>query len=112
MKPFEIFVAHVSWGSGGKNRPVLVLSSNGGCISVYPITTQYENKSDAIRARYFKMNDWADEGLARQSYIDTGTLIKLPPSAIEKMKPVGRLTAAEKQRLFAFLTKRRPWQAE
>jgi len=25
MEPFEIFITYISWGSGGKARPVLVL---------------------------------------------------------------------------------------
>jgi len=31
MNVFDVFVAYVSWGSGGKKRPVLVLeqSANG-----------------------------------------------------------------------------------
>jgi len=29
MDKFEIFIAYVSWGSGGKKRPILVLSSDG-----------------------------------------------------------------------------------
>jgi len=103
MNPFEIFITHISWGSGGKSRPVLVLLLKDDSVSVYPITTQYENKSEAIRARYFKLNDWAQAGLARQSYIDTGTLIKLPLSTIDKKKPIGRLTTADKQKLLYFL---------
>ncbi|WP_461248484.1 hypothetical protein [Treponema sp. R6D11] len=71
MKPFELFITYISWGSGGKNRPVLVLLINENTISVYPITTQYENKSEVIKAQYFKINDWAQAGLDSQSYIDT-----------------------------------------
>jgi len=67
MQPFEIFIAYISWGSGGKARPVLVLQSRGNGIFVYPITTQYENKSGFIRARYFKIDNWAEAGLGRQS---------------------------------------------
>jgi len=104
MDPFEIFISYISWGSGGKNRPVLVLLLNTDSIFVYPITTQYENKSEAVRKWYFKMDDWMQAGLSRQSYIDTGTLIKLPLSVIDNKKPIGRLTMAEKQRLLDFLS--------
>jgi len=106
MNPLEIFVTHISWGSGGKNRPILVLLEKDGSVLVYPVTTQYENKSEAIRAHYFKVNDWNQAGLAKQSYIDTGTLIELPLSAIANKKPIGRLTMTDKQRLLHFLTRK------
>jgi hypothetical protein len=105
MNPFDIFIAYISWESGGKDRPVLVLLLSDDSVSVYPITTQYDNKSETIRTRYFKMNDWIQAGLSKQSYIDTGILIKLPLSVIDNKKPIGHLTIAEKQRLLEFLTK-------
>ena len=105
MELFEIFITFISWGSGGKSRPVLVIIINDDSLFVYPITTQYENKSEAVRARYYKMNDWRQAGLTKQSYIDTGTLLKLPLSAIANKKPIGRLTDTEKQKLLEFLNK-------
>ena len=103
MKVFEIFITHISWGSGGKSRPVLVLSLRDNNLSVYPITTQYENKSKSIQTKYFRITDWYQAGLAKQSYIDTGTLIKLPISVINNKKAIGRLTIADKQMLLDFL---------
>ena len=105
MNRFEIFITCISWGSGSKKRPILILLINDDSILVYPITTQYENKSKAIKARLFKIKDWAQAGLARQSYIDTGTLIKLPLSAIANREPIGRLTIKDKQKLLNFLSK-------
>jgi hypothetical protein len=32
--PFDIFIAYVSWGNGGKNRPVLVLERRDAVVSV------------------------------------------------------------------------------
>ena len=103
MNPFEIFITYISWGIDGKNRPVLVLMLKSDSAFIYPITTQYENKSKGIRERYFKINDLDQAGLAKQSYIDTGTLIKIKLSAIAKKKPIGRLSIADKQRLLEFL---------
>jgi hypothetical protein len=105
MEPFEIFVTFISWGSGGKNRPILVILINDSSLLAYPITTQYGNKSDSIQAQYYKMNDWLQAGFKKQSYIDTGTLIKLPLSAITNKYPIGRLTEAEKQKLLEFLNR-------
>lgn len=104
MKPFEIFIVYISWGSGGKSRPVLAFMLNDNKISVYPITSQYDDKSDVIKARYFKINDWSQLGLAKQSYVDTGTLISFPMSVIDGKKPIGELTSSDKQRLLDFLT--------
>ena len=56
MNIFDIFIAYVSWGSGGKKRPVLILAQMAGGITVFNITTQYDDKSDAIRSKYF--TDW------------------------------------------------------
>jgi len=106
MNQFDIFITAISWGNGSKSRPVLVILLNDASVLVYSITTQYDNKSEVIRARYFKMNDWAQAGLTKQSYIDTGTLIKLPLSVIKNKNPIGRLTIAEKQGLLEFLLKR------
>jgi len=105
VEPFELFITYLSWGSDGKNRPVLVLLLTEDTISVYPVTTQYENKSESIKSQYFKINDWLQAGLDKQSYIDTGILLNLPKSVIKNKKPIGKLTIADKERLFAFLTK-------
>jgi len=104
VKPFDLFITYISWENGGKNRPVLILFASEETISVYPVTTQYENKSDVIKARYFKINDWQQAGLDRQSYIDTGIMLKLPALAIKSKKPIGKLTIADKKRLLVFLT--------
>jgi hypothetical protein len=112
MEPFEIFITYISWRSAasqrpdGKNRPVLVLMASEEKTLVYPITTQYENKSDVIKARCFKITDWPQCGLDRQSYIDTGILLNFPISIFENRKPIGKLTTADKNRLLAFLQKR------
>ena len=104
MSPFDIFITNISWGSGSKSRPVLVVQIFDGTISVYPITTQYENKSKAIQAQYFKINDWSQAGLDKQSYIDTGILIDLPLTVIANKQPVGKLTTADMEKLLIFLT--------
>lgn len=103
MNPFDVFTTYISWGSGGKNRPVLVRVVNEESIFVYQITTQYENKSEAIKAKYFKINDWAQAGLDMQSYVDTGTVLKLPMSTISGKVKIGELSTADKQRLIEFI---------
>ena len=104
MSLFDIFITCLSWGSGSKSRPVMILQKTDNTISVFPITTQYKNKSKTIQAQYFKINDWSQAGLDKQSYIDTGTLLELPLTVIKNKQPIGKLTAADMQNLLVFLS--------
>ena len=105
MNIFDIFIAHISWGSEGKKRPVLILEQQSTVVNVFNTTTQYENKSDAIRSKYFKINDWQEAGLDKQSYVDTNIVRDLPPSALDGKTAIGRLTESDVQRFLEFLTK-------
>ena len=102
MSPHEIYIIHMAWENGGKARPVLVFNIDENTVEIYKITTQYESKSEEIKALYFKIIDWAQAGLDRQSYVDTGTLITLPIDAFKRKTLTGRLTDADKRRLFEF----------
>ena len=104
MNLFELFIIEISWGKDSKRRPVLVLQIHGSTVSVFPITTQFVDKSKAIQAKYFKINDWSLSGLDKQSYIDTGTLLDLPAKVFEEKKPIGKLTPADMQRFLSFLS--------
>ena len=106
MNSFELYVTYISWGSDGKQRPVLVMQIGNEEVSVYPITTQYEKKSEAIKAKYCTIVEWSKAGLSRQSYIDTGTLVYLHASVIKDKKPIGKLTSKDKVRLLEFLQNR------
>jgi len=103
MSPYGIYIIYMEWDTGGKIRPVLAFIVDDMTVDVYQITTQYERKSEDIRKLYFKINDWAEAGLAKVSYIDTGTLITLPIDAFTGKTPIGVLTDADKQRLLEFL---------
>jgi len=89
-------------GSGGKTRPVLAFCIDENTVDIYKITTQYESKSEDIKALYFKIIDWKQAGLDKQSYVDTGTLITLPTNAFKGRAPIGRISDADKRRLFEF----------
>jgi len=102
MLPNEIYIIHLSWGSGGKFRPVLAFIVGEATVDIYQITTKYDKKSTEIKTQYFAINDWAKAGLDKPSYVDTGTLITLPINAFKEKKPVGRLTNIDKQRLYDF----------
>ena len=105
MKQFDIFIAYISWGVEGKRRPVLVYTLGNGFVKIFPITTRYNNKSKVIQSRYYKIIDFLQAGLDIQSYVDTGTRIKLPSSVFDNLNPTGRLTKFDKQRLVEFLSK-------
>ena len=104
MSPYDLYIIHMAWGSDGKTRPVLVFIVDDNTVRVYQVTTQYENKSEEIKALYFKIVDWAQAGLDKQSYVDIGTLITLPINAFKGKTPTGRLSDADKLRLLEFLS--------
>ncbi|GHV15777.1 MazF family toxin-antitoxin system [Clostridia bacterium] len=106
MDDFDLFISYVEWDDGGKRRPILVYVIDGDIVSVFNITSQFETKSDAIKAHYYKINDWMQAGLEKQSYVDTGKLIDLKKSTFDSKTPIGTLTYADKIALLAFLNKR------
>ena len=107
MKPFELYISYISWGNDGKYRPLLVFALKDETAFVYPVTSQYESKSETIRAIYFRIDDWTHAGLDKQSYVDIGRYFPVPVSALKDRTPIGELSTEDKQRLLEFITKRR-----
>ena len=106
MRPYELRVAFVACeGDGGKRRPALILSFGKERVSAYAITTQYENKSQYIKANYFAVKDWKRAGLNRPSYIDTNNIIKLSRSSVDNT-PIGKLSQKDEAALIEFLVER------
>ena len=103
MLPYDIYIAYISWGADGKHRPILFLEETNGIIKAFRITSKYEDKSKNIKAHYFKINDWQQSGLSKQSYIDIGEKVRIPLSMISPKSPIGRLSATDKQRLLELL---------
>ena len=91
MNPYNIHIAYVSWGDDGKRRPVLVLSSNEKEVAVFQTTSQYRSKSAVIQSQYVIINDWAQAGLDKQSYIDISKIIDLPIATVQP-NPIGKLS--------------------
>ena len=104
MNTFDIFIAYVSWGEGGKLRPVLIVGQQDEILSVFNITTHYESKSEVVRSKYFKITDWHQAGLDKPSYVDTGIMREIPKVAWVGKTSIGRLTDADKLRLLEFLS--------
>ena len=102
MNPYALHIAYVSWGDDGKRRPVLVLSSDQKEVAVFQITSQYDSKSTAIQFQYIAIDDWAEAGLAKQSYIDIGRIIVLPITSIQPAS-IGKLSGKDLRKLLGII---------
>jgi len=99
VNPYDLHIAYVSWGCDGKRRPVLVLASDQKEVAIFQITSQYDNKSAVIQSQYIVIEDWAQAGLAKPSYIDIGRIIDLPIATIQPT-PIGKLSGNDLRKLF------------
>jgi len=81
----------------------LILEQIAGGVTVFNITTRYEDKSKTIRSNYFKINDWQQAGLNQQSYVDTNRTVTLPLSSVGVAHPVGTLTVSNVQKFIEFI---------
>jgi hypothetical protein len=109
MLPLDLFIAYVPWkgGTGGKRRPVIIMSQNDKIVSVFSITSQYINKSAFIRSYYFPITDWKEAGLNKPSFIDTIDVVLLSAETLKTAQPIGRLTQNDINRFGIFLAKSR-----
>lgn len=89
---------------GGKKRPVVVMSLNGDTIAFYKITSQYENKSEIIRNKYYKIRDWVYANLSRESWVDVNNLIEISKDSLQ-FTVVGRLSARDIKGLRDFIAR-------
>lgn len=105
MNIFDIFITYVSWGDNDKIRPVLIIEQQETVVSVFNITSQFDNKSEATRTKYFKINDWQKAGLDKQSYVDTNTIRDIPSVVLDGKSEIGKLTESDVKRLIEFLSK-------
>jgi hypothetical protein len=101
MNPYDVSIAFVSWDDGGKRRPVLLIASGDEYTEAYRITSQYANKSDAVKAGYFEIIDWKQAGLVKPSFVDTIAPVELPTAMLSA--PIGALSDNDKRRLIEFL---------
>ncbi|MDR1832724.1 MAG: hypothetical protein LBQ97_08380 [Fusobacteriaceae bacterium] len=84
MELFEVYHAYMVFenGNAGKERPVLVMDLENNFAVVYNVTSQYENKSNAIRRLYYPIRDWKYAGLDKPSYVDTVKARYVPQSIL------------------------------
>ena len=98
MNPYDLHIAFVSWGDDGKRRPVLILSADDNEVAVFQITSQFDSKSAIIQSQYIAIDDWAQAGLSKQSYIDIGRIIDLPIATVQPT-PIGKLSENDLKKL-------------
>ncbi|TPR56907.1 type II toxin-antitoxin system PemK/MazF family toxin [Enterococcus sp. OL5] len=102
-KILSLYVAFVG-KEGGKRRPVLIVENSENEIIFYSITSKCQNKSDKIKKLYFKINDWKDSNLKKESWIDIGTLFVLSKDKTDfEYKDIGELSQNDTDRLEVFL---------
>lgn len=102
MKTNDVYTAYISWKNGGKRRPVLIVNSNNEEIQVFKITTKYENKSQQIKKKYYKIQNLSSAGLLKPSYIDTIKTYSLSSTKIN-FKRIGKLSLEDIRELDKFI---------
>jgi hypothetical protein len=106
MKNNDVAIAYVAYddGSGGKKRPVLILKEVASDVMVMRFTTKYDNKSQRIKERYYKVQDLGEAGLNRPSWIDAVTPVILDKELVE-FTLLGRLSSNDQHELASFIKK-------
>lgn len=105
MKTNEIYTAFISWRTGRKRRPILIIKNYKNDFDFYRITSKYKNKSNSIKKNYYPIKDWRKSGLAKASYIDIGEILNLEIKDVN-LKYIGQLTLRDRNDLAAFINQR------
>lgn len=105
MKINEIYTAYVAWKNGGKRRPILIIRDDQNAVFCYKITSKYKNKSTNIKRNYYKIANWNQSGLVKQSYVDIGRLISLDKTKV-RFKLIGNLSLVDTKNLAKFIKNR------
>ena len=102
MKTNDIYLMYVSWGPGGKKRPILVIDFDKTTVTFYAITSSYQYKSKSVQSSRYPIKRWADSGLKKKSYIRVDHLYQ---SLLEgaTVKYVGHLPLTDQQAFLEFL---------
>ncbi|MBT9670485.1 hypothetical protein GPK34_00340 [Secundilactobacillus kimchicus] len=109
MKSYDVVTAYVSFtqGNGGKRRSVLIIFDDGENLLVFSITSRYEKKSERIKAKYYKLQDWQALNLKKQSYIDTNQAYQIGREALTSFQVLGHLSQTDINGLDELLMKER-----
>lgn len=69
LKINDVCVCYISWNTGGKARPALIIRTGEASYEVYKITSSQGN-SRATREHRYAIKKWQEAGLNKKSYID------------------------------------------
>ena len=108
---YKIYVAFDKNSNDGKERYVVQIGQTQILVgvSMSSITSQYEQKSEFIKAQYYEIQDWQQAGLKKKSYVDIRS--KTTYTVVEVMqlgKCVGQLTAKDMLGLMDFIKSYKP----
>ncbi|WP_260253543.1 type II toxin-antitoxin system PemK/MazF family toxin [Levilactobacillus brevis] len=101
----DIAIADVPYDDGKtlKTRPALLVSIDRQQVTVFKITTKYEEKSEAIKKFYYPIEFWCEAGLDKASFVDTHMTYTLATEFMLKNPPIGVLTDTDVIKLFNFI---------
>lgn len=89
-------------GQGSKIRPAIVVKFDNEVIRTFRVTSQYQSKSEHIKAQYLEIIDWFKVGLKKPSWIDTVKLYDIENNGFN-IKVIGRLSERDIARLKMFI---------
>lgn len=89
----KIAIMEVPYVENGqsKTRPILLWRLNDMAI-FYKITSQFANKSDEIRKKYFPIMYWKEAGLDKPSFVDLNSRYNAKSFADYPIREIGRLS--------------------
>ena len=104
MEPMDVCIANVPFDGSDKSkvRPALVVKIKDNYVSVFKITSKYQNKSEKIKRAYYPIKNWEVAGLNRISYVDTLQTYDIDKATIFKNRPIGKLTKEDVSGLYQF----------
>jgi hypothetical protein len=105
MENNDIVLAYISFAqtTGGKQRPVLIRQLKSDHVLILPITSKYDNKSAKIKRQYYRITNWAEAGLSKQSYVDILGGRDLPIDGRINFKEIGQMTNEDLNGLAQFI---------
>ncbi|MGX4645712.1 hypothetical protein [Holzapfeliella sp. JNUCC 80] len=100
----DVSIAFVQFSdkSGGKSRPVLVLTVSNAVISALALTSQYDKKSSVIKKQYYELKDWNDAGLNKPTWVDIKNRVLLPNGRVN-FNIIGRISNRDIKGLDEFI---------
>lgn len=103
VNSLDIFIVDLAYRGeikGHKTRPVLIVAVGSNVIFAYKITSQYEQKSDRVKQKYYPIKYWQEAHLKKPSYVDIITAAELDFEDLKGKKRIGMLSDEDARGLF------------